>query len=332
MRMHGLRAAAAAALLLACRSSEPTHDPSPPLASPPSEPGSPPLPRTRPAPAPTLDDHLDAHAVTADDYVRLELYTWTTPAQIEVLRAGGPLLVADAATGGYATPFNRLLADMVAQRRPGHELAALLHGTPGLTKRRYAWPSPFATVLGKGAERYGAALIHVRLRPEAVTARLDPSADPPWSFRDGSGREVPPAEILAEPQRLGAVYHLRVGADESIPFREHVLCNEAMVAEWSVGTTAIAERVAAERRLVLELAASPFAAPSPAVTRWRAWPQWLDPGPAPTSLSRWHRALAFDNPRYQPTPTGLEAIAQALAAYDPTGPALVGGSAAQASQ
>jgi hypothetical protein len=313
-------ASVVALLLGGCRAS-PSVDPP---ARPPTGPGEPtPPPRSR-RPAPTLEERLDAHAVTADDYVRLELYTWTTPAQIAALRAGGPLLVADASTGGYATPFNRRIAAMVEERRPGHEIAALLHATPGLTKRRYAWPSPFATVLGKGAERYGAALVRVRLHSAAVTARLDPTADPPWSFRDGGGEEVSQAEILAEPERLAAVYHLQVGADESIPFREHVLCNEAMVAEWSVGTAEIRERVAAERRLVLALAAGPFAAPSPAVERWQAWPQWVDPGPAPTLLSRWHRALAFDNPRYRPTPAHLEALARALSAYDPTGPALVG--------
>lgn len=322
-RWSGCLFALAMGLELACRPTPRAEEPGLVPAEVPRVPVTAPV-VPRPQAGLTLEQRLDAHAVTARDYVRLELYTWTTPAQIEALRAGGPLLVADAATDGHASPYNRLLAAIADERRPGHEIATLLRTTPGLTKQRYAWPSPFATVLGKGPRRYGEALIHVRLRPEAVTARLDPAADPPWRFVDAAGEEVPPAEILAEPQRLGAVFHVRMGADESIPFREHVLCNEAMVAEWSVGTAAILERVESERRLVLELAAVPFAGPSLAVERWRAWPQWIDPAPAPTLLSRWHRALAFDNPRYRPTPEHLEAIAAALADYDPTPPAWVG--------
>lgn len=260
--------------------------------------------------------------------MRRELYTWTTPVQIEALRAGGPLLVADGRE--HPSPFNRLLRAMVEQRRPGHEFAALLEREPGLTKRRYAWPSPFATVLGKGPRRYGEALIRVELSARAVVARLDPTASPPWSFYDARGRPVPPQQIEADPSRLGAVYHLRV--DEDIPFRELVLCNEAMVARWSVGTPAIAARLEQERRLVRDLAAGPFAAWSSQARTWRAWPQWIDPEPAPTLLSRWHRALAFDNRRYRPGPETLAILDQALADYDPTGPALVGGSEVQVSR
>lgn len=279
----------------------------------------------------SLEARLDVHAVTTESWVRRDLYTWTTPEQIEALRAGGPLLVATAATAGRATPFNRLLDEMVEQGRPGHELAAVLRDTPSLERRRYAWTSPFATVLGKGPRRYGEALIRVELEPHAVIARLRPDAEPPWSFRDGEGHEVPEAEILARPERIGAVYHLRVGAEQSIPFREYVLCNEAMVAHWSVGTPAIRERVREERRLVLDLAASPVAQASPQVLGWRAWPEWIATGPAPTPWSRWHRALAFDNERYRPGVEQLEAIAAALSDYDPTGPAIEGGQAAATS-
>jgi len=270
----------------------------------------------------SVEARLDAHAVTHDDWVRLDLYTWTTPSQIEALRTGGPLLVATEATAGRATPFNRLLRTIARERRPGHELATVLRDHPALIRRRYAWPSPFATVLGKGPRRYGEALIHVELRPEAVIARLDPSSDRPWQLRDGEGRAVELEALIADPMRLGAVYYLEVGTQQSIPFREYVLCNEAMVARFSVGTVEVRERVAAERQLVLELAEGPFAELRPGVERWRAWPQWIDPAPAPTLVSLWHRTLAFDNPRYRPTPDALRAVAQALGDYDPTAPPL----------
>jgi len=271
----------------------------------------------------SLEARLDDHAVGADDFVRLELYSWTRPEQIEALRAGGPLFVADAQTGGHPTPYRRVLAAMALDRRSGHALASALHHTPALSRCRYGWSSPFATVLGLGPQRYGSALVRIRLRPDAVIARLDPTSDPPWTLRDGQDRPVAEDELLAEPERLGAVYHLRVDAEPSIKFREYVLCNAAMVEAWEVGTPAISERVAAERRLVLDLSQGPFAALPGAQTRWRAWPQWLDAGEPPAWPSRWHRALAFDNARYQPTPENLAALAQALADYDPTPPALV---------
>lgn len=319
--------AACACALLGCRAPamvaaserSPVETPASPAdATPPADAAS----ATAPVPAVTLEDALERHAVAADDFVRLELYTWTTPSQIEALRAGGPLLVADARTGGYATPYRRLLAAMEGDRRHGHALAAVLQGTPALARCRYAWPSPFATVLGLGPTRYGEALVRIRLRPEAVIARLDPTADPPWTLRDGSGHAVTEAELVAEPTRLGAVYHLRVDDEPSARFREYVLCNAVMVESWEVGTPAIAERVAAERRLVLELREGPLAALPAAQARWRAWPQWLEPDVPSAWPSRWHRALAFDNARYRPTPAALDALAQALADYDPTPPAI----------
>jgi hypothetical protein len=281
------------------------------------------VPVARPDPSTSLEARIDRHAVGADDFVRLDLYTWTTPVQIEALRAGGPLLVADALAGGRPTPYRLLLAAMARERRPGHALAALLQSTPALGRCRYAWPSPFATVLGLGSQRYGAALVRIRLRREAVIARLDPAADPPWTLRDGEGHAVEEDEVLAQPTRIGAVYHLRVDDEVGIEFREYVLCNAAMVEAWEVGTPAIAERVAAERHLVLDLSQGPFAALPRAHTRWRAWPQWLDAGEPRAWPSRWHRALAFDNVRYRPTPENLDALAQALLDYDPTPPALV---------
>jgi hypothetical protein len=299
------------------RSPAPIETPTPQ----PAAPATTTTPTTSAEPPATLEDALERHAVPPDDFVRLELYTWTTAWQIEALRAGGPLLVADAQTG-YATPYRRLLAAMERERRPGHALASALQSTPSLSRCRYAWPSPFATVLGLGPTRYGEALVRIRLRPEAVIARLDPTADPPWTLRDGSDRPVAEPELLADPTRLGAVYHLRVDDEPSVRFREYVLCNPAMVESWEVGTPAIAERVAAEQRLVLDLREGPFAALPKAQTRWRAWPQWLERDVPSAWPSRWHRALAFDNARYRPTAADLDALAKALLDYDPTPPAI----------
>ncbi|MCA9708295.1 MAG: hypothetical protein KDK70_20760, partial [Myxococcales bacterium] len=59
----------------------------PPLAAPEPEPEPAPAPAPAPPRVTSLEARLDAHAVGPDDFVRLELYTWTTPEQIEALRA-----------------------------------------------------------------------------------------------------------------------------------------------------------------------------------------------------------------------------------------------------
>ena len=149
-RGGGVRWAAALALLLGCRAPAPV----PAVASP-----MPVETVVRATTEPTTDGstsleaRLDLHAVGADDFVRLDLYTWTTPPQIEALRAGGPLLVADATAGDGPSPYHRLLAAMDEEHRPGHALASILRHTPALSRCRYAWPSPMATVLGLGPQR-----------------------------------------------------------------------------------------------------------------------------------------------------------------------------------
>lgn len=317
--------ALASLVALGCRAPAPPAPataPTPDALAPVTPAVAPPSAAAVPDPSLSLESRLDGHAVGFDDFVRLELYTWTTPAQIEALRAGGPLLVADARTGPGPSPYHRLLAAMDAERRPGHPLAAVLRRTPSLSRCRYAWSSPFATVLGLGPQRYGQALVRIRLREAAVIARLDPTGEPPWALRDGEGRPVDLEALIAEPTRLGAVFHLRVDDEARIKFREYVVCNPAMIEAWEVGTPAIRERIDAERRLVQDLREGPFAALPAAHTRWRAWPQWLDHGEPPAWPSRWHRALTFDNVRYRPTPANLDALDQALEGYDPTPPAI----------
>lgn len=317
----------ALALLLAC-GPEPTSAPpeaaapptSRPVAAPPIAPrpvaappaASPPVldPVAAPpiAAPPVLDPvalALAERAVHHDAFARPILYTWTTAEQAAELRTTRRLLVADA-DRGEPSPFIRALRELAAT----DPLAALLLDHPGLARRRYAWPAPFATVLGLRERRYGDVLIRIELAPDAQLLRFTPGAAAPFALYDMSGR---PVDLpLADPARLAAVYHVRDGDD--VPFREYVVVNETRIAAWSLSTPEIAAAVDADIALLQSLRTGPLGHLPNSAALAPAAPAWPTARERPTPLDRWHAALAFDNLKYRPTPRNLDAIVAALRA------------------
>ena len=73
---------------------------------------------------------------------------------------------------------------------------------------------------------YGNALIRIELRPQAWIATT----------------------VLAEPERIAAIFHVRTEAAQGVRFREreYVVCSTAMVSSWSVATPAIRAELDAE--------------------------------------------------------------------------------------
>lgn len=310
----------ALAVLFACRNTPP---PSPVIATPaPDAPPTAPTPPPPPTPPtdPTLDARLAALAVSDDDYYRPILYSWTTPAAIAELRASRTLLVATTTTGGFVSPFNRALGVLAVTARPGADIAKILRDDRRLARRRYAWPAPFATVLGVGPRAYGNALIRIELRPDAWIGRFSPADPDPFRFVDGAGHRITYADVAASPERIGAIFHVREEA--AVPYREYVVCNPSMVAAWSVATPEIHAELAAELDLVRALRTLAISdATTPAVAAWTV-------RHASSTLDRWHAALAFDTERYRPLARELAHLAKALAAYDPAGAAVYSGSTA----
>ncbi|MFZ6178243.1 hypothetical protein [Nannocystis pusilla] len=271
----------------------------------------------RSAPDPDLSPQpaaRDDAAVHHDDFARRVLYTWTTAAQVDALRRSRRLLVADGDVG-ERSPYLRALDRLVDV----HPLAAILRDHPGHRRRRYAWTSPFATVLGLGERRYGDALVRIDLAEDALVVGFRPHAAEPFVLEDMSGEPVDLAVALAEPGRIGAVYHVRDGPDDPIAFREYVVCNESQVAAWSVATPDIRARLDAELALLESLRRGDLAHLPPAALRAPATAVWPTAPREPTPLDRWHARLAFDNERYRPTPANLAAVAAALRGYDPAG-------------
>ena len=283
----------ALALALACGSPSPAEPSRPPAVEP--------SPPSRPHAA-SLAERLDARRITDADFVRTRLYSWTTPEQVAQLRESGTLL----RVGPRSSPYSRLL-DALAE---GDDAAA---GLRELRARRYAWPHPFATVMGRGPRRYGTTLVAIDLREGAQVVRLDPSVDPPLAAFDMRGA---PTELDLD--RVAAVFHVRTESGTPARFREYIVVRESMVASWEVATDAIATAVDADIALLEALQAA-FAVLTEHEQRWPAAPRWRTDVAAPTLVTRWHQALAFDNVRYRPTSGNLAAIVEALHGYDPSG-------------
>lgn len=302
-------------------------EPAPPEPAPPPPPTAakatsapPALPPTaiaapEPPPAPAPPDPspaLSPYRVTNASYVRRVLYTWTTPEQIdELLRTRVLLSRSESPTYGPSY-FDRVLA---TAWKKGDKLAALLQA-PAFKKARFAWTAPWATFLGFPGESYGDQLIAVTLKPEAILLMYRTSTLK-WEARDMNDQVVPEAKVMLKPERIAGVFFvhdsvsppasgsvLRASAsDGREAYREYVLCNEAMIESWSVGTEAIAAEMKANADAV-DAAAKYFEAyPPPAqrADRWNAhvallvWPGIV---PATNAKELFEAALAFPNQNY----------------------------------
>ena len=267
---------------------------------------------------------LRSYAVYHDDYARDRLYSWTSAEQVEALRSGGPLLVATATSGGRPTAYIRALDELAEGGASGAELARALRQDPVLRRHRYAWVSGFATVLGLGPRGYGDELIAIDLAARAWIVKLEPAGPEPLSVVDLEGRPVDLAQAVAEPARIGAVYHVR--DREPTPFREYVICNPAMVAGWSVRTPELAAQLDRERRLVRWLAEDPFARLPGGALREPSASAWSRARVDADLVGLWRASLAFDNDRYRPSLGNLRKLGDALAGAAVGGAPLVSGS------
>lgn len=278
---------------------------------------------TNSTPAPQhLETRLAKRAVTDDRFAVRELYSWTTPDQASALRKTKVLLVATAKTRGAPSPYSRLLSRLATGEGQGAEIAKLFVDHPGLTKRRYAWPSPFATAVPLGERSYGHVLVRIVLKNESFLAKLDPLENEPFSFVDMNNASVPLAEVLLHPERIAAVFHVRRAPDGGPKFREYIVCNETMIARWSLGTAYERAVVAEDAALIAELGASPLLSALTNDTPLDAASAWAKFVDKPSLLDAWRAAIAFDSPKYKPSRTTLGAITTSLAAHDPAGEAV----------
>lgn len=261
---------------------------------------------------------LRAQSVDRQRYARQTLYTWTTAEQLEELRRGAPLLTRETSPT-HGVSLYEVALDALAAR--GDRVADALRA-PRFRKARFAWVNPWATLLGWEGETYGDRLIRVTLRDEAWVVRISQDSSPTAAV-DLQGRPVELAEVLAHPERIGAVHYVHdtSGARgtflspqqlEHGTYREYVLPNEAMIASWELGTDATRSSIADSIDLMTAMHAWLGASCTSDVNARMFNSAWDVEGDASDVIRAWSRANAFNNEQYQPSVATTRAIIDAL--------------------
>lgn len=184
------------------------------------------------------------------------LYSFTTAEQAAGLRRGDPVFskaTNDAGHRGYL--FDEL--DARAKRNPPDPAAKLLTG-PRFELGRFGWP--FLAGSRISPEKYGDEILAFRFKAEAIFVDVGRRARY-WCF-DGAGAEVKTEVAMAAPERIAAFFFFndsnmqygtggpdfrcRVPPVLPLMYREFYLGNPGMLAEWSLGTQAILDRLDAE--------------------------------------------------------------------------------------
>jgi hypothetical protein len=267
---------------------------------------------------------LAPYVVSHEDVGRRTLYSWTSAAQIEELRADPTLLTrSQTAAGerGRASDYIRNLA-------PSDEIAAIL-ARPEFEKKRFGWPNAWSTALGWQGETYGDQLLEIRLRADAWVGRLKTSGAE-WAFFDVDNNPVSLDRVKAEPERVGAVYFVDLTSGSGCSgtfargaaYREYVICNERMIEEWSAQTPEIRQHlvdaISALGAFGRALGAAKCVNP-PSVAcfiddvlgAWETRPKYL--------LGTYEASLAFPNELYTPTVGSVDSLVAQLQAllFDP---------------
>lgn len=183
------------------------------------------------------------------------LYSFTTKAQAAGLRSGDVLFSKGATDTGHRGYLFNVLE---VRAKAGDTIAALLAG-PRYETGRFAWP--FLAGTRVSPERYGDEVLAFTFKPDAlfVTVSAQVAA---YAFYDARGEGVPYATAIAAPERLAAILFLNDSMaqvdsfgramscggtlDVGLVYREFYLGNLGMIAEWSLGTQAILDRITAE--------------------------------------------------------------------------------------
>jgi hypothetical protein len=261
-----------------------------------------------------------ANTIVSNTVVPSELYTWTTEEQIAEIRAGNVLLTRTEREGlgrGYA--FD-VLATFEASTDPNVAALATYLSGDAFALVRYGWAHPWATRLGWPGETYGNQLVRIKLRSDAWIARLQT-----WGLDvvDLSGNAVPLDEALASPERIAAIYFIKLGDQNGSycgsfqsggnGYREVIVGNEAMIEEWSIATSDMRARLEQD---IADL--------SQFFQRIRSCPETNDPttwnhnvacnwGIVQTDeMGAYDGSLAMPSVNYLPTPEAIAALIATL--------------------
>ncbi|HEY0466049.1 MAG TPA: hypothetical protein VGC79_17685 [Polyangiaceae bacterium] len=252
-------------------------------------------------------------------------YSWTTEEQVAELRAGTELFSRSERAGqGRGLLFTELAAFAQGASAPQKLADKLANET--FAKARFAWPNPWATLLGLSGETYGNQLLKIELSAEAWIAHFDRYG---ISVFDQHNAPVPIEMALENPQRVGAIFYQSSGEPNSaqcgtfsqgaVGFREFALGNLAMVTRWSLATAEIGERMKSD---IAELRA--FEQQLACAGDTSSWLNdiscaWSEGFYANSARDYYDFSIALPSELYRPSATNLEALIAALEANLPTG-------------
>jgi len=278
-------------------------------------------------PDPPPPSALTAQVVSAAARPSRVLYSWTTDEQYSELRDSPVLLTRSERPGLGGGVLRQVLGELAAA---GDPLSVAL-AAPEFEKTRYAWPNPWATLLGWPGESYGNKLIQIELREEAWVMVL---VGTEWQVVDLEGAAVPRADAIETPERIGAVFHVHEAdglecggsfvSGGSGAFREYALLNESMIARWSLATAEMRDRLEADIAMLDAYRAYLAAGAAPAsfgpfesevACAWRDDAE----GMAPNLRTQYALTLAIASAPYEPIVARLDALIAALedASFEP---------------
>lgn len=272
-------------------------------------------------------DFLAQQFVDNDAPYRRVLYSWTTEEQYETLRTDRVLLTRTerpGVGGGLIRDVLRALAEA------GDPLSQALQA-PEFQAARYAWPNPWATLMGWPGESYGDWLIEIELRDDAWVMTLLGSQ---WQVVDRDDQLVARKDAIENPGRIGAIFHFHE-ADPNAQcggsfssggagaYREYFLPNESMIARWSLATDQMRARLEADiatleayREYKRQGAGTLWGAfENSTLCIWKGQHGWTEGAPDHAYLA----SLALTSPAYVPATAPLDALIEALsgALFDP---------------
>ncbi len=271
------------------------------------------------------------------------LYAWVTAEQAEVMRSERSLAAGSSGRGFVFEALDYFAAPL-APWNGGPELGAAGStaveepGTEGQRIAKFlshelfvspvsAWSNPWGSRWASGATDPGGELVRIVLAEEAWVALFWGDA---LSVVDASGAFVPMEDVLDEPHRIGALFFLRDAAsggpscEIEVPdepregYREFIVGNESMVAEWSLGTEtgassllAASDDLAAYLELVRTCSDSTIAATfdDEVMCTWQA----ASPEKVPTNVREaYFNSLAYPNEAYVPSVQNLAGLVDVL--------------------
>lgn len=247
-----------------------------------------------------LREHLQrlrSSAVTSDDFVRLELYTWAS----ELPSEEQPFLRDTASSGG---PYQRALERVAMGTSEEASLARLLATDPERRRRRFAWPTAFGTALPLGTRSYGPELIRIELEADSFFLHFTPEQTPAFRAVDRLGQEVPLARVLADPARIASVFHEQA----SVPMREFIV--HGRVHAFEANTDVIANRLTLEGELLTSMQAWSRSHRGGAASMAPHWSTRL--GSDATPFAIFAANMPFNTSRHRPTPSALRDLSRAL--------------------